>query len=170
MSEAGSDQAESKTEDREALLEEEVSALEAALALSRKRLQAMRAAASAFQGRLDLDNLLSEIIAQVSELTDCDRATLFLVDEERQELWSRVAEGINGTREGAPVEGEDRLRIRLPLGQGVAGYVAKTGVALNLEDAYEDKRFNPDVDQVTGYRTRSLLCVPIPTRAASPWG
>ncbi len=171
MSEAETKSAGFHSDNREALLEEEVTALEAALALSRKRLQAMRAAASAFQGRLDLDNLLSEIIAQVSELTDCDRATLFLVDEERQELWSRVAEGINhGSAEGEPLEANDKMRIRLPLGQGVAGYVAKTGVALNLEDAYEDKRFNPDVDQVTGYRTRSLLCVPIPDPSGQPMG
>jgi signal transduction histidine kinase len=148
--------------DERTILREENRALEEALTLSRKRLTAMREIARALSGRLDLDHLLPLIISRVSVLTGCDRASLFVVDEGRQELWSKVAEGVTTT---AGLE-----RIRLPLGQGVAGYVAKSGVVLNLADAYKDARFNPGVDQVTGYRTTSLLCMPIPGPAGRPMG
>jgi len=148
--------------DEKTILREENRALEEALNLSRKRLTAMREVARALSGRLDLDHLLPLIISRVSVLTGCDRASLFIVDESRQELWSKVAEGVQQTA------GLDR--IRLPLGQGVAGYVAKSGVVLNLADAYKDARFNPGVDQVTGYRTTSLLCMPIPGPSGKPMG
>jgi signal transduction histidine kinase len=148
--------------DERTILREENRALEEALTLSRKRLTAMREIARALSGRLDLDHLLPLIISRVSVLTQCDRASLFVVDDARQELWSKVAEGVSTTA------GLDR--IRLPLGQGVAGYVAKSGVVLNLADAYKDARFNPGVDQVTGYRTTSLLCMPIPGPSGRPMG
>jgi signal transduction histidine kinase len=96
------------------------------------------------------------IVAKASELCDSDRSSLFLVDHEHQELWSRVAEGLGGAND----DGSAGV-IRLPLGGGIAGFVAQTGVALNLPDAYKDPRFNQDWDKQTGYRTQSLLCVPI---------
>lgn len=142
----------------DAVLAEENRALEDALALSRRRLSAMREVAQALAGQLELDQLLAVLISKVSDLTDCDRATLFFVDEERQELWSRVAEGLAGE---AAAQARDAGLIRLPLGKGVAGFVATTGVALNLPDAYTDPRFSPEVDQRTGYRTSTLLCTPI---------
>lgn len=129
------------------ILSEENRALEDALKLSRRRLAGMRDVATALAGRLDLDELLRIIISKVSELLECERATLFVIDEERRELWSRVIEGVD--------------TIRLPLGSGVAGYVAATGLALNLGDAYTDPRFDPRFDEKSGYRTRSLLAVPI---------
>ncbi len=129
------------------ILTEENEALEEALTLSRKRLAGMRDVGSALAGRLELDELLRTIIGKVSQLLECDRATLFVVDDERRELWSRVIEGSDS--------------IRLPLGSGVAGYVAATGLPLNLGDAYKDPRFNPRFDEKSGYRTRSLLAVPI---------
>jgi GAF domain-containing protein len=129
------------------ILTEENVALEEALSLSRKRLAAMRDVAAALAGRLNLDELLRTIIGKVSELVDCERATLFVIDEERRELWSRI------------IEGSDT--IRLPLGSGVAGYVAATGLALNLGDAYTDPRFDARFDEKNSYRTRTLLAVPI---------
>jgi signal transduction histidine kinase len=129
------------------VLTEENRALEDALKLSRRRLAGMRDVATALAGRLDLDELLRSIIGKVSELLDCERTTLFVIDEERRELWSRVIEGTD--------------TIRLPLGSGVAGYVGATGLPLNLGDAYADPRFDPRFDEKSGYRTRSLLAVPI---------
>lgn len=129
------------------ILSEENRALEDALKLSRRRLAGMRDVATALAGRLELDEILRIIIGKVSELLDCERSTLFVIDEDRRELWSRVIEGID--------------TIRLPLGSGVAGYVAATGMALNLGDAYTDPRFDPRFDEKSGYRTRSLLAVPI---------
>jgi signal transduction histidine kinase len=129
------------------LLIEENAALEEALRLSRRRVTGMREVATALAGRLELDELLRTIIGKVSELLDCDRATLFVIDEDRRELWSRV------------IEGSDT--IRLPLGSGVAGHVAATGVPLNLVDAHSDPRFDARFDEKNSYRTRSLLAVPI---------
>ena len=54
--------------------------------------------------------------------------------------------------------------IRFPVGTGIAGTVAETGQAIRIEDAYEDDRFNPEVDRQTGFRTRSILCLPIKNR------
>jgi sigma-B regulation protein RsbU (phosphoserine phosphatase) len=71
------------------------------------------------------------------------------VDEKREEIWSLIAHGI------------EQREIRLPLGRGIAGHVAKSGEILNIPDAYSDPRFDRDVDARTGYRTRSLLCLPI---------
>ncbi|CAG2122351.1 unnamed protein product, partial [Medioppia subpectinata] len=53
-----------------------------------------------------------------------------------------------------------KKEIRFPIGTGIAGTVAKTGQALNIPDAYEDQRFNRDIDQMTGYTTKNLLAMP----------
>lgn len=143
--------------DLQAMLEEENRALEEAYRLSKRRLEAMRDVARAMAGRLELDELLRTIIGKVGELCDSERATLFFVDEARGEVWSRVSEGTAAD-------------IRLPLGRGVAGSVAKSGIALNLPDAYQDPRFDPSFDERTGYRTRSLLAVPILSPDGRPTG
>ena len=93
----------------------------------------------------DLDALLRLIAEATTELLDADRATIFLVDPDRGELWSKVALGMG--------VGE----IRFPLGTGISGQVAATGETVNIPDAYADERFNPDPDRQSGYRTRSLL-------------
>ncbi|MCC7069862.1 MAG: GAF domain-containing protein [Deltaproteobacteria bacterium] len=134
--------------DLQLMLEEENRALEEAYRLSKRRLEAMRDVARAMAGRLELDELLRTIIGKVGELCDCERATLFLVDEARGELWSRISEGT-------------AQNLTLPLGSGVAGSVAKSGMALNLADAYQDGRFDRSFDERTGYRTHTLLAVPI---------
>lgn len=140
-----------------AVLREENRALEDALAVSRKRLGVLREVARALAGRLELDELFATIIRQTTMLVDCDRATIFLVDADRGEIWSRVAQGETRT-------------IRLPIGQGIAGFVAKTGVALNIPDAYREPRFHPDVDKATGYRTRTILAAPIKDAKGAPMG
>ncbi len=94
-----------------------------------------------------LDELLKKITVKACEVLDADRCTLFLVDESRGELWSKVAQG------------QPMNEIRIPLGKGIAGYVAKTGETINIHDAYADLRFNPEVDRRTGYRTRTILCM-----------
>src|ERR1043166_690594 len=97
---------------------------------------------------LDLTRLLQLIMDKASRLLTAHRSSLFVVDEERQELWSKIAQGLE-VRE-----------IRVPIGQGIAGSVAATGETVNIPEAYEDPRFNQDVDRRTGYRTRSILCAP----------
>lgn len=95
----------------------------------------------------DLDALLDLILLETTRLMGADRSSLFLVDHEQMEIWSKIAQG---TQE-----------IRLPLGKGIAGFVAQTGEVINMSDAYSDNRFDQSTDQRTGYRTRSVLCVPM---------
>ncbi|MFB3921791.1 MAG: GAF domain-containing protein [Terriglobia bacterium] len=97
----------------------------------------------------DLGRLLHKIMHKTLEVMNAERSTLFLLDESKQELWSKVAEGV-GTKE-----------IRVPVGAGIAGHVARTGETVNIADAYQDPRFNPEVDRKTGYHTRTILCMPM---------
>jgi serine/threonine-protein kinase len=97
----------------------------------------------------DQDALLRLLSETATRLANADRATIYLVDPERQELWSRVAMG-------------DRVgEIRLPLGVGIAGTVARTGETINLPEAEADSRFNPEIDRRTGYKTRNMLTLPM---------
>lgn len=99
-----------------------------------------------------LDPLLETIAAETCNLLDCERATLFLYDAETDELYSRVA-----------TESEIS-EIRIPAGgQSIVGSVARAEGegCLNIPDAYEDPRFNRDVDRQTGWRTRNILAVPM---------
>jgi sigma-B regulation protein RsbU (phosphoserine phosphatase) len=104
-------------------------------------------AAKNLNSTLDLDRLLTVILDTALGAVNGDRGTLYLVDKTKNELWSRTLKGND--------------EIRLPLGSGIAGYVASTGDTLNIPDAYFDPRFNPDFDRKTGYRTRSILCMPM---------
>jgi HD-GYP domain-containing protein (c-di-GMP phosphodiesterase class II) len=97
----------------------------------------------------DLDALLRDMATVTTQLLGADRATIFIVDRERGEIWSRVALGTGA--------GE----IRQAIGVGIAGLVAATGETVNIPDAYDDPRFNPEPDQRTGYRTKSLLTFPM---------
>jgi len=80
----------------------------------------------------DLDALLRLIAEATIEMVGAERATIYIVDRDRQEFWSRVATG-SGVGE-----------IRFPLGVGIAGTVAKTGETISIPDAYADPRFNPE--------------------------
>ncbi len=53
------------------------------------------------------------------------------------------------------------VAIRLPIGKGLAGHVARTGEVVNITDAYSDPRFNPEIDRKSGYSTRTVLCMPM---------
>jgi HD-GYP domain-containing protein (c-di-GMP phosphodiesterase class II) len=113
------------------------------------KLNGILVAARALNSERDLDRLLPLIVSTARKVVDADRCSLFLVTPDRQQLWSKVAQGV-GMRE-----------IRIPMGKGIAGTVASSGKAANIPDAYKDERFNPEVDKTTGYRTRSILCVPM---------
>lgn len=114
-----------------------------------KELYSIQRIGRALSSTLKLDELLLLIMKEITEMMDADRSTLYLVDRERGEIWSKIA-----------LKAEVR-EIRLPIGQGISGYVAKSGETLNIPDAYQDDRFDPATDKRTGYRTRSILCMPI---------
>ncbi|MEX2479220.1 MAG: adenylate/guanylate cyclase domain-containing protein [Gammaproteobacteria bacterium] len=103
----------------------------------------------AVSSELNIDKLLHKIISIATDLLDAERSTLFLHDTFTDELWSRVAEGL------------DEREIRIPSHVGIAGEVFTTRLSVNISDAYADARFNPEVDRKTGFRTRSILCVPV---------
>ena len=98
------------------------------------------------------DDLLDFLAREAVGEMQADRSSIFLLDESRRELWSRVALGM-----GEQV-------IRFPADRGIAGHVASTGELLNVADPYTDPRFNQTVDRQTGYRTRSILCGPLRAR------
>jgi len=96
-----------------------------------------------------LDELLQTIVDRTAASMQADRGTLYLVDASRGELFSRAGH--------LP----ELKRIRLKLGQGVAGQVALAGVAMRVPDSLKEQHFFPDIDRLTGYRTKSLLAVPL---------
>lgn len=106
-------------------------------------------------GELNLDVLLTRIMRATTELLDADRSTLFLYDRKTGELFSRVAEGLT-TKE-----------IRIPSKAGIAGAVFTSSKTENIADPYSDPRFNKEVDRRTGYRTESILTMPIVNKAGA---
>ena len=107
----------------------------------------------------DIDRVLARIVATATSLLNAERATLFVIDQGRNELWSRVLS--EGTEPGMTEVRE----IRLPLdGRSLAGDVARGGGVLRIDSPYEDSRFDPSTDQRTGFRTRSILMAPIDSR------
>ncbi len=109
-------------------------------------------------GELQLDVLLSRIMQATTELLDADRSTLWLHDAKTGELFTRVAQGV------------DRKEIRIPVDSGIAGAVFATGQAENIHDAHQDPRFNPVIDRRTGYRTRTILAVPVVNKTGARIG
>ena len=105
-----------------------------------------------------LDGLLTIIAEEVRNILSADRCSVFLVDPYKGELWTKIALGM-----------EEKI-LRIPLGQGIAGFVAKTGSAVNIRDAYKDTRFAQDLDRITGYQTRSVLAVPLRGRDGKSLG
>jgi len=121
----------------------------AALAREQRVSKALRDVGTALGTTLDLDQLLELILQKITEALEADRATLYLLDESKGELVSRI------------VQGEEIHSIRLKVGHGLAGHVARTGKPLHVPDAYRDTRFNAEWDMISGYRTRSILAAPM---------
>jgi adenylate cyclase len=107
---------------------------------------------------LDLNTMLSKVVSEAAKMLQADRGTLFLNDERKNELFSRVASGAS--------VGE----LRMPNNVGIAGAVFTSGQAINIPHAYADLRFNPAFDRRTGYFTRSILCVPIVNKSGKTIG
>jgi len=130
--------------------ETERKALEARIELSKR--EHLIEATKKLNSTLDLEMLLQIILDIALDMVHGDRGTVYLFDERKGEFWAKVAKGL---------EGNERVKIHLGMGQGIAGYVGATGDTINIPDAYLDPRFSPDVDKSTGYRTKSILCMPM---------
>jgi transcriptional regulator with GAF, ATPase, and Fis domain len=97
----------------------------------------------------DAAPLLEQIAHEATRLLNCDRSSIFLWDKDRNEVEARPALGVKGSS------------LRIPAGEGIVGETLKTGKSICVENAYDDPRFNQEVDRKSGYRTRNLICVPL---------
>jgi signal transduction histidine kinase/putative methionine-R-sulfoxide reductase with GAF domain len=128
---------------------ESMQSLADALRREQKKVALVQEVSKALSTVGDIDALLRLIMEKVTELMEGDRSTLFLVTEDGRQLWSKV------------IQGSEVVEIRLDVGEGVAGWVAQTREVVNIPDAYADQRFQPSVDLKSGFRTRSILSVPM---------
>jgi PAS domain S-box-containing protein len=103
---------------------------------------------------LDLDDVLRSLMSQVRDYFQVEAVSVALLDEESEHLTFRVAIG---------EASEDVTGLRLPVGEGIAGWVVQEGEIVLISDAYRDPRFYADVDQKTGFETETVLAVPIKT-------
>jgi diguanylate cyclase (GGDEF)-like protein len=101
---------------------------------------------------LNLNEILELIMAKLSRLIAAENWSLLLLDREKNELIFEVVVGID----------KDLVKaIHIPLGKGIAGRVAETGEPIFVEDAQKDARLYKKVDQITGFTTRSIICLPL---------
>lgn len=101
-----------------------------------------------------LESLLEVITRETTTMLKCDRCSVFVLDHQRGELWTQVAQGLGDNR---------TIRISLA-GTSIVSLCSRTGRIINIPDAYEDPRFDPEVDKSTGYTTKNILCVPMHNR------
>jgi len=106
-------------------------------------------AAQKVNSNFKLDKVLNSIVEAAQELTNAERCTLYIVDKEKNELWSKI------------LIGDDVKEIRLKIGEGLAGAAAQNNEIINLEDVHTDSRFNSAYDKASGYITKNNLCFPI---------
>ncbi|RYG42272.1 GAF domain-containing protein, partial [archaeon] len=104
---------------------------------------------AASDSQVTVSTLVQKIVDTAYTLLDCERVTLYLVDNVKQELWLALSKDV------------EAVGARIPIGQGLAGHVAYTGQPLNIADAYKDPRFDKSIDMATGFHTRSMLVWPI---------
>jgi putative methionine-R-sulfoxide reductase with GAF domain len=96
----------------------------------------------------ELNSIFESVMDEGHTLLGAERATLFMLDDDKKELWSRVATGTKGI-------------IKVPSDAGIVGLSVTSGEVVNVPDAYQHDKFNKSIDEETGFRTVSLLVVPI---------
>ncbi len=121
-------------------------------------LQKINKAAEQVNSNIKIDEVLKNIVNAAVELTNADRGTLYIVDKDKNELWSKVAMG------------SEFKEIKLNIGEGIAGWVAQNGNTINLDKVQDDPRFNVSFDKLSGYTTKTMLCFPIKDRQAEVVG
>jgi HD-GYP domain-containing protein (c-di-GMP phosphodiesterase class II) len=119
----------------------------AGVSSDRERLHIILKSISSIANERDVDKLLILLADMGRDLIGADACTLWLLDKRKDELWSRVSHGLK--------------EVRIPASHGIAGYVARSGKPEIINDPYSDRRFDQNVDRQTGYRTRSIIALPI---------
>ncbi|MBN1137857.1 MAG: GAF domain-containing protein [Anaerolineae bacterium] len=117
--------------------------------LDRTQLRTLIRASKLLNGSLDHDRVLHKLMVLAGRGVDADRVTLYLVDKPSGQLRSMV------------LLGRELHEIRLASGEGLAGFVARSGETVMVDNAYRDPRFSRHADKVSGYRTRTVLAVPM---------
>lgn len=110
-------------------------------------LEAILSITRAMAAEPDLTRLLVLLAAACSKVLQVERTSIWVVDAQSGEVFTRVAEGMDA--------------LRVPKGKGLVGAVAENGQTILIPDAYADARFNPEVDRKSGFRTREILCLPL---------
>jgi len=123
--------------------------LEHAVSRQAERFQAVLEMGTSVSSARDVDDLLRTVMDRLTALLAAEASTLFMFDQAKDELWSRV------------LKGSSLKEIRVPAGSGLVGSVMKDGKTLVLADAYDDARFNPEVDRLSGFKTRSVIAAPL---------
>ncbi|NER35776.1 MAG: GAF domain-containing protein [Oscillatoria sp. SIO1A7] len=98
-----------------------------------------------------LEQVLDALTIKIGQILKAERTTIFLVDAEKNKLWSKI----NDSQSGEITE------IRLPMNVGILGHVARSGLLMNVTDAHKDPLFNEEVDEQRGCHSYNLMCVPI---------
>jgi diguanylate cyclase (GGDEF)-like protein len=111
--------------------------------------------AKALTSSLDLDSILQTIMDKMAEYFRPDNWSLLMVDEERNDLYFAIAVGSAS---------EAIKNVRLKVGEGIAGHVAKHGERLIVPDVYTDPRFSKRIDEMARWETRSIICFPLRSR------
>jgi CheY-like chemotaxis protein len=114
-----------------------------------KKLSVLLEISRSLNSKTNFNDLFNAIISIAAEALNSERATLFIVDKEKGELWSQTGTGIEQTE------------IKIPIDKGIAGEVAGNGVSQIINDPYSHPKFNKEIDLKTGFTTRSILCVPM---------
>jgi response regulator RpfG family c-di-GMP phosphodiesterase len=135
---------------KERHMEEENRRLYEEQAALNEKLRALLAVAHDLTAERDFQRLFHLIIGKVTEVMDAERTSLYIIDWEREEIWSLVAEHIG--------------QIRLPIGKGISGRVAETGEMINVPDAWQLPYFNREFDVKNNFHTRSVLCMAVNNR------
>ncbi|KAM8933477.1 dual 3',5'-cyclic-AMP and -GMP phosphodiesterase 11A [Pelodytes ibericus] len=112
---------------------------------------------------LNLTSLCYKILIFVCIMVEADRCSLFLVEgsANKKSLVSKFFDVHAGTTLLPSCSMENSNEVQVPWGKGIIGYVAEHGETVNISDAYQDRRFSDEIDKLTGYKTKSLLCMPI---------
>ncbi|XP_033643907.1 dual 3',5'-cyclic-AMP and -GMP phosphodiesterase 11-like isoform X2 [Asterias rubens] len=114
-----------------------------------------------FEEQSTLSNIVRRIMELTISLLRCERCSILLVDETSKHIFSKVFElGVDDLENKGPYNGTSK-ECRFPIHLGITGYTATTGETLNIADVYKDSRFDPKIDEETGYKTRQMLSMPI---------
>jgi adenylate cyclase len=99
--------------------------------------------------QMDVEALIDRVVYMASKVLDAERASLFLLDNPSEGIWSKVAQN------------EKSREIRIPPGEGLAGWVAQNDQLVNVPDVSRDARFNDEIDRCSGCRIKSMMCGPV---------